>query len=60
MGALLKYVYDIDDAGLKNNESLRFLTGKIEEIKRGMLLVLEIEPSCGGYVVAVDKSISLV
>ena len=57
--SLVKYVYDMSDTALKNNEKLSlFLKRKIEEIKEGSLLILEIEPSYGGYIVAIGKTIS--
>lgn len=57
--SLVKYVYDMNDAALSNNEKLSsFLRRKVEEVKEGSLLVLEIEPSYGAYIVAIGKSIS--
>ncbi|GAO92195.1 hypothetical protein CFN58_06865 [Pseudomonas avellanae] len=56
---LVRYAYDIDGSGLINNEKLSlFLKRKIEEVRDGYLIVLEVEPSFGAYVVAVAKSIS--
>lgn len=56
--SLLKYVYELDETNLTKNTKLSsFLDKKIKEYEEGSLLILEIEPSYGAYLVAIGKKI---
>ncbi|MBU3056276.1 hypothetical protein [Pseudomonas indica] len=56
---LLKYVYDLSDATLENDKKISlFLDRKIEALKERDILILEIEPSYGAYMVAIGKAVS--
>ncbi|UXJ54547.1 hypothetical protein [Pseudomonas citronellolis] len=56
--SLIKYVYDIGDETVESNGKIPlFVSKKIEELKRGTLLALEVEPSYGGYVVAIGRAV---
>lgn len=57
--SLLKYVYDLSDAILEKDKKLSpFLDKKIEAFKEQDILILEIEPSYGAYLVAIGKTLS--
>jgi len=56
---LLRYVYDISNVASGNPEKTHgFLKEKLRELNTGNLLLLEIEPSYGCYLVALGRSIS--
>ena len=49
---------DIGDETVESNGKIPlFVSKKIEELKRGTLLALEVEPSYGGYVVAIGRAV---
>lgn len=57
--SLMKYAYELDDAVLERNEKFSFfLDKKLKEYEEGSVLILEIEPSYGAYLVAIGKKIS--
>lgn len=56
--ALMKYAYELNDADLERNPKFSsFLEGKLKEYQDGSLLVLEVEPSYGAYLVAIGRGI---
>jgi len=57
--SLMKYAYELDDAALERNKKFSFfLDNKLKEYEEGSVLILEIEPSYGAYLVAIGKKIS--
>ncbi|WP_338524441.1 hypothetical protein NUH87_01765 [Pseudomonas batumici] len=57
--SLIKYAYGISNDDLKKNPKLSsFLNNKIREYEKGSLLILEVEPSYGCYLVAIGRTIS--
>jgi hypothetical protein len=55
---LLKYAYEVNDADLKRNAKLSsFLDNKIKEHQEGSIVILEIEPSYGAYLIAIGRQI---
>jgi ribosomal protein L21E len=56
--SLLQYAYEISDDELQQDTKLSCsFDKKIEEYERGSLVILEIEPSYGAYLVAVGTDI---
>ncbi|MGY2413083.1 hypothetical protein [Pseudomonas pergaminensis] len=56
--SLLKYVYELDDTNLMQNSKFSsFLDKKAKEFEEGSIVILEIEPSYGAYLVAVGRDI---
>jgi hypothetical protein len=57
--SLLMYAYDLDEAVLEKNVKLSgFLNNKIKQYEAGAILILELEPSYGAYLVAVGSEVS--
>lgn len=57
--SLIKFAYALGEEGLEDNSKFAsFLDGKLEEYEGGSILILEIEPSYGAYLVAIGKEIS--
>lgn len=57
--SLMMYAYDLDDADLERNGKFSLLLEKqIIEYESGSIVVLEIEPSYGAYLVAIGEKIS--
>lgn len=56
--SLLKYAYEVDDADLERNTELSsFLDKKLMDYENGLIVILELEPSYGAYLVAIGGSI---
>jgi hypothetical protein len=56
--SLLKYAYGLDNTDLqKNTKFSSFLNEKIKEYEEGVIVIFEIEPSYGAYLVAVGRDI---
>ncbi|MBK3453271.1 hypothetical protein [Pseudomonas sp. MF6754] len=57
--SLLKYAYELDEATLEHSEKFKsFLTNKLREHEKGSILILELEPSYGAYLVAIARTIT--
>ncbi|MGY2224932.1 hypothetical protein ACW9IK_19785 [Pseudomonas gingeri] len=57
--SLIKQAYKIDDNSLMRNEKLSsFLEKKVKEYEQGALIILEVEPSYGCYLVAIGRTLS--
>ncbi|CRM36910.1 hypothetical protein [Pseudomonas sp. 44 R 15] len=56
--SLLKYAYEISDTQLQQNTKLSCFSDKtIKEYEEGSIVIVEIEPSYGAYLVAVGTDI---
>lgn len=57
--SLLMYAYELDDESLKMDAKLSlFIDKKLKEHTNGSIIILEVEPSYGAYLVAIGKTIS--
>jgi hypothetical protein len=57
--SLMKYVYELDDSTLEHSEKFKyFLTNKLREYEEGSIIILELEPSYGAYLVAIGRNIT--